>query len=97
MDVRGVSRRFRAVAPAFTGWLEGLISLGGSEVLFLHAARLPDRSIAVSLGIPITERRVGAPGSMGTRGTPANGHLWPTGKRRSGTRRGEHIARSGRQ
>jgi hypothetical protein len=36
-------------AVAFTGWLAGLVSLGGSDVLFYHAARLPDRSIAVSL------------------------------------------------
>jgi hypothetical protein len=27
-------------AVAFTGWLAGLVSLGGSDVLFYHAARL---------------------------------------------------------
>jgi hypothetical protein len=36
-------------ALAFAGWLGGLISLGGSDVLLYHAARLPDRSMAVSL------------------------------------------------
>lgn len=36
-------------AVAFAGWLGGLISLGGSDILLYHAARLPERSIAVSL------------------------------------------------
>jgi hypothetical protein len=34
---------------AFAGWLAGLVSLGASDLLYYHAALLPDRASAVSL------------------------------------------------
>jgi hypothetical protein len=58
-------------AVAFVGWLGGLVSLGGSDVLLYHAARLPDRSIAVSL----VKSVVNDPGFVGPEAVFILGHL----------------------
>jgi len=39
---------------AFAAWLAGLVSLGASDLLYDHAARLPDRASAVTLVHAIT-------------------------------------------
>lgn len=39
---------------AFVAWLAGLVSLGASDLLYDHAAQLPDRASAVSLVHAIT-------------------------------------------
>lgn len=41
-------------AVAFTGWLAGLISLGASDLLYDHAAQLPNRASAVTLVHAVT-------------------------------------------
>jgi hypothetical protein len=56
---------------AFAGWLAGLISLGGSDVLMLHAAKLPDRQAAVSLVTSV----VNDPGFVGPEAVFIIGHL----------------------
>jgi hypothetical protein len=41
-------------AVAFTGWLAGLISLGASDLLYDHAAQLPDHASAITLVHAVT-------------------------------------------
>jgi hypothetical protein len=58
-------------AVAFVGWLGGLISLGGSDVLLYRAAQLPDRSIATGL----VKSVVGDPGFVVPEAAFIIGHL----------------------
>jgi hypothetical protein len=58
-------------AVAFVGWLGGLISLGGSDVLLYRAARLPDRSVAIGL----VKSVVGDPGFVVPEAAFIIGHL----------------------
>jgi hypothetical protein len=39
---------------AFAAWMAGLVSLGASDLLFVHAAQAPDRASAVSLVHAVT-------------------------------------------
>ena len=41
-------------AVAFAAWLAGLVSLGASDLLYYHAAQLPDRASAVTLVHAVT-------------------------------------------
>ena len=41
-------------AVAFAAWLAGLVSLGASDLLYVHAAQLADRASAVTLVHAIT-------------------------------------------
>lgn len=58
-------------AIAFISWVGGAVSLGGSDVLFYHAARLPDQLTAVTL----VKSVVGDPGFVVPEAVFLIGHL----------------------